>query len=534
MLTTIHPQPPPVLALHLNRSMHYGTYASKNNVRVHFPEVLDLTPFTTSGSLSTVPTSSISTPSPPPNLGNSMLLPDFSAPSESSAAVSEHPQPPRRSTTPTQETYAPGTQRTIYRLAAVVCHFGQHSFGHYICYRRKPRPHRGKWVPPTLVDPLRMEEEEIDEGAEGDVETDVDTPATNGKLPQKTPTPNGVGGDYFGSASYLKGTSSAPSTSTYYWEDHTEAEAGTNRGWLRISDDAVEECGIERVLAESHGAFMLYYERAEHPKLGVYLNGHARGREAKGKSGKATPRGQSMMVNGGASRSRSRSRSRNGRISAGSEEDTGADTDADQFSIGSEETLKPEMKVVDLNGSVGSLISEVGVGVMKVHKKERERERERASKAKAAEKEKELKRKESMSMSMHLPGPHTSHPPFAMKGFGPRIIRNVSAGRRKALMNGLGTLSSSSSDVGSPSPEPRAYLNGSAHHQHQYQEGEDGERIPPEMIASAPSILDACSGVNGNRNGSSAAHSHTGLGSKSTKVVHHPPPTAIGSKLKAR
>lgn len=33
------------------------------------------------------------------------------------------------------------------------------------------------------------------------------------------------------------------------------------KGWLRISDDSVRECGIESVLAEGSAAFMLYYER---------------------------------------------------------------------------------------------------------------------------------------------------------------------------------------------------------------------------------------------------------------------------------
>lgn len=41
------------------------------------------------------------------------------------------------------------------------------------------------------------------------------------------------------------------------------------RGWLRISDDSVKECGIETVLSERSGAFMLYYERVVLP--GVYL-----------------------------------------------------------------------------------------------------------------------------------------------------------------------------------------------------------------------------------------------------------------------
>lgn len=53
--------------------------------------------------------------------------------------------------------------KTIYRLASVVCHYGDHSFGHYVCYRRKPKPRRGgksegeeeeRWEPPRVVEPL--------------------------------------------------------------------------------------------------------------------------------------------------------------------------------------------------------------------------------------------------------------------------------------------------------------------------------------------------------------------------------------------
>jgi ubiquitin carboxyl-terminal hydrolase 1 len=65
------------------------------------------------------------------------------------------------------------------------------------------------------------------------------------------------------------------------------------------------------------------------------------------------------------------------------------DIDADGFSIGSEETLKPQLKVMDLNGSVGSLISEVGVGVLKREKSkgkerghDRHKEKEREKKTK--------------------------------------------------------------------------------------------------------------------------------------------------------
>lgn len=161
-------QPPPVLALHLNRSVHFGAYASKNSARVHFPEVLDLTPFTTSGMLSTSPSFPMSSHIPSPTAAAASLA-ALTTKAQNSAL--QHP-------------------RMLYRLAAVVCHYGQHSFGHYVCFRRKPRGF-GRVAPPRLDEP----------------------PAAPG------------------------------------------------RGWLRASDDAVREVGIEKVLQEGSGAFMLYYER---------------------------------------------------------------------------------------------------------------------------------------------------------------------------------------------------------------------------------------------------------------------------------
>ena len=157
-----------MLALHLNRSVHFGAYASKNSARVHFAEVLDLTPFTTSGMLSTSPSFPISSHLPSPTAAAASLA------HLTTKAQNLTTQPPR----------------VLYRLAAVVCHYGQHSFGHYVCFRRKPRG-VGRVVPPRLDEP----------------------PVAPG------------------------------------------------RGWLRASDDAVHEVGIETVLQEGSGAFMLYYER---------------------------------------------------------------------------------------------------------------------------------------------------------------------------------------------------------------------------------------------------------------------------------
>ncbi|EGO02282.1 hypothetical protein SERLA73DRAFT_49623 [Serpula lacrymans var. lacrymans S7.3] len=187
-------RPPPVLALHLNRSLHYGQYAAKNTIRIVFPEILDLTPFSTSGNLSTAPSVPIS--SPPPALP--------------------------RSTTPTPATYA--TSRTLYRLSAVVCHYGQHSFGHYVCYRRKPRPTsvQPRYTPPKQVDPLDCECAKCQRL--GPIRDDDDA------------------------------------LDSIYRPGH---------GWLRISDDSVRECGIESVLQEGAGAFMLYYERVISSRPGI-------------------------------------------------------------------------------------------------------------------------------------------------------------------------------------------------------------------------------------------------------------------------
>lgn len=175
----------------------------KNSIRIIFPEVLDLTPFMTSGSLSTVPSVPISTP--PPSLP--------------------------RSTTPTQAMYS--TPRTIYRLAAVVCHYGQHSFGHYVCFRRKPRPPScgvARFAPPRLVHPLGCECE-------------------------KCLRYSNIRDD----------------------DDLVDSMYRPGRGWLRISDDSVKECGIEAVLQEGSGAFMLYYERVVQSRPGIYpLHGSPR------------------------------------------------------------------------------------------------------------------------------------------------------------------------------------------------------------------------------------------------------------------
>ncbi|KAJ7622713.1 hypothetical protein B0H17DRAFT_842474, partial [Mycena rosella] len=108
-------RPPAILALHINRSVHTGLRVAKNGARVAFPELLDLAPYTTSGVLNLEPTTALSGSG---SVGNAGALVGADAPVSKIGDGDE----------------------CLYRLAAVVCHYGQHSFGHYICYRRTPVP----------------------------------------------------------------------------------------------------------------------------------------------------------------------------------------------------------------------------------------------------------------------------------------------------------------------------------------------------------------------------------------------------------
>jgi hypothetical protein len=127
-------QPPLVLALHLQRSAFFGR-AVKNPCRVTFPEYLDITPFTTSGQLNTSPTSPISQPTTP--IATPIDGTPFTFPRAGLKMNGTH-LGPNSQLFPPRSPVGGSNSNGLYRLAAVVCHYGAHSYGHYVTFRRVP------------------------------------------------------------------------------------------------------------------------------------------------------------------------------------------------------------------------------------------------------------------------------------------------------------------------------------------------------------------------------------------------------------
>jgi hypothetical protein len=144
------------------------------------------------------------------------------------------PPPPSNSTKP--------EDRVLYRLSAVVCHYGTHSFGHYSSYRRKPpSPNAGQegWEPPTLIltpsssdsSSSAVKKEEVGD----EWEDEVGDAQSQSKLSQ----------------SHEKKTAYA-----FRWASNADT-------WLRISDTSVSEVEWRDVREEGRSAFMLYYEKVK-------------------------------------------------------------------------------------------------------------------------------------------------------------------------------------------------------------------------------------------------------------------------------
>ncbi|GHJ88671.1 hypothetical protein NliqN6_5073 [Naganishia liquefaciens] len=172
-------RPPRILTLHLSRSgfTPYGELYKKT-ASVAFPMVLDITLFTTSGALYTT----------------------------ADGSISHHADEEWQKESSRPEDAAP--PRSIYRLDALICHYGYtSSFGHFVAYRRKPDSVLG----PTLARKSCSDY------------CQCQACRMHGQVREQKSLP-------------LK-------------------------NWLRISDADVEEVGEAEVLAERMSAFLLFYEK---------------------------------------------------------------------------------------------------------------------------------------------------------------------------------------------------------------------------------------------------------------------------------
>ncbi|KAF9366537.1 hypothetical protein BGX34_001526 [Mortierella sp. NVP85] len=184
-------KPPQVLCLHFIRSQysHYGT-VSKNSCYVRLPEYLDMAPFSTNGLLSTEPMFPLSV--------SERDLESLRA--DSSSGLSMNNKQAKR-TLQGQAEQQQQQQVVLYRLQSIVVHYGGHSYGHFIAYRRKPGNTQPKAGP-------------------------------MGKLKARA---------LFNSDNY--------------------SDYGRGEEWFRISDDTVDSVSLDHVLRSN--PYMCLYERVE-------------------------------------------------------------------------------------------------------------------------------------------------------------------------------------------------------------------------------------------------------------------------------
>ncbi|KAG0363121.1 hypothetical protein BC939DRAFT_455825 [Gamsiella multidivaricata] len=144
-------KPPPVLCLHFVRSQYsnYGT-VSKNSCQVNFPEYLDVSPFCTTGVLLTQPNLPMSiSEQDMQRLGHdaqSKPSPkNKRAKQQKKQRQQQQQQQNQQKEQKEQDEQGQRSQpRVLYRLQSIVVHYGGHSYGHFIAYRRKPENMQSK------------------------------------------------------------------------------------------------------------------------------------------------------------------------------------------------------------------------------------------------------------------------------------------------------------------------------------------------------------------------------------------------------
>ncbi|KAJ2784473.1 ubiquitin-specific protease ubp1 [Coemansia javaensis] len=276
---------PPCLCLHLSRSTFTPDgYPVKNPCHVRFPEYLDFSPYTTTGNLRTQADESIidaqPAPAPAPGSGGGGGGPRTGV-AQSSRRVRD-----------ALDALGPGANiQTSYRLQAVVVHIGSHSYGHFITYRRKPRPPTRSGVntpryrsgsavalpqlhaaAPGPHAPDRRLAPAAPPSASGDSSVAADPPA-DGVRRRRI-----VGGSANGCSSESGDSSGAPACAEYLQPAAGHPPARPKRAWrvadamtaewYLISDEDVQAVTLAEVLKAN--PYLLFYERVDGPQPSAY------------------------------------------------------------------------------------------------------------------------------------------------------------------------------------------------------------------------------------------------------------------------
>ncbi|PVV04774.1 hypothetical protein BB560_000710 [Smittium megazygosporum] len=143
---TLIAKPPQILCLHLARSTFSSNsgYITKNNCKVEFPEYLDLEPYVTDGHLKLDPSQSLSGSGSyhHGNLGfqekNNFEGVDNLGKNSRAANVGNTESKDKGTEAYSHLENENHNKPLLYKLQSVIVHFGSHSYGHFITYRRKP------------------------------------------------------------------------------------------------------------------------------------------------------------------------------------------------------------------------------------------------------------------------------------------------------------------------------------------------------------------------------------------------------------
>ena len=219
--------------MHVQRSAHLARgRAYKNGCRVYFGEILDLSPFSTSSS------DLVSTTAP-------------------HVAFVNRGDPNGKSVQQVEP------RKDLYRLSSIVVHYGTHSYGHYVTYRRTPRSSSASAVPdPTAPTIAQLLSNKMSFADTGKVDPFITSPASSSDTSSSdlsaSPSSSSSSDDPDSKDPFITVTSSRsngipPPLPSSPYHDNVKSD------WYRISDETVDKTDIDTVLKSN--PFLLFYEK---------------------------------------------------------------------------------------------------------------------------------------------------------------------------------------------------------------------------------------------------------------------------------